>query len=440
MGSEINKDATARELSSLYTVSGDTIVFYGDRDTLGAPTNIGTIEFKRADGSFCCVEFNSEHLPLSVYSSNGVVIDFEWLDNEKAAVQIFNSQDNTYINTTWNLNEMPPIPSAQDGGNQKPVESRIGQKTRFNLKRNYSKSQSDGAVHLDPPDGFQQIHLWVKKCDEDYSAKAFIEVRDLRDNSYVTRLWEREVLSRGNYFYYLPKNSYPASCTNAEWCARFDAVLLTLGKGLKWLAAMEGGLGVWLNYFAVATGIGFVPAAVVDALWAATAAGSLLMEIVDNAGGVSGIMESFNPAWYYQEFVVGDLSVTPYVLDCGGWTKGEASTINESESSRLLTYEFDGEPVLDSFKLEPSNPAEYQSYTATASYHCVPYGSTITLSIVGTDGYSDTLIQRVTTANGVGVLYVPGSYGGVYDVCTVEIVTPDGKSLSLQASLVFGYN
>ena len=104
-----------------------------------------------------------------------------------------------------------------------------------------------------------------------------------------------------------------------------------------------------------------------------------------------------------------------------------------------INFDLGGEPKIKSFTLNPPSPAEYQSYKGSAEVGCIPYGATVSLSIVGTDGYKDSVTYDVTTTQSQGHydLYVPGSYSGVQDVVTLKIILPNGKQIVRTASLVF---
>jgi len=61
----------------------------------------------------------------------------------------------------------------------------------------------------------------------------------------------------------------------------------------------------------------------------------------------------------------------------------------------------------------------------------VAEGDSITLNIVGTDGYSNTVSCSPPSGEPFTcTLFVPGAEEGVYDTCTVNI-SPDGVSKSL---------
>ena len=93
----------------------------------------------------------------------------------------------------------------------------------------------------------------------------------------------------------------------------------------------------------------------------------------------------------------------------------------------------DSEPVIESVSISPFDPAPGQSYVFSAEVSCVlvAEGDSITLNIVGTDGYSNSVSCSPPSGEPFTcTLLVPGAEEGVYDTCTVNI-SPDGVSKSL---------
>ena len=150
-------------------------------------------------------------------------------------------------------------------------------------------------------------------------------------------------------------------------------------------------------------------------------------------------MRQHNAEWYYKEYINSDLILIPVAYTQSKTVVGDGEQVNPSDESIFITLDMIGDPVIDNFTLNPSNPGAYEGYEA-AEYHCIPNGSTIKLSIVGTDGYSNSTTASVSDYGGSGsaTLHVSGSYSGVYDLCTVEITLPTKEVLTMQASLVFG--
>jgi hypothetical protein len=92
-----------------------------------------------------------------------------------------------------------------------------------------------------------------------------------------------------------------------------------------------------------------------------------------------------------------------------------------------ITYDIPGEFNVWEFRTEPRDPAPLEGYTAIAEIECPsPQGTEVTISIVGSDGYTNSQTSTVTT-NGQVTLYVPGGAQSVKDVLTV---TANGKSWS----------
>lgn len=441
IGSRVNLDAKSPELSSVYTVTGDTITFFGDRDTDGAPTSINSMEIRKSDGYVAIAEFNENRMPIAISTNTGVTVDFDWVDAGKAAVKAYNPETNTYINTLWILGELPDENLSKSRSAYTTQNSRLGKNVEmqilpeiFDIK---PKILSRGILN-EGIEGFQEVHLWITQCDASYNSKSWLELRSEKDNTLISRIYESYHLTKGSYIYEVPISSYPTSCPNEEWCKKFDNILNVTGVGLQWLAGMEGGLAVWLNWAAVTTGVGAIPAVVVDALVVVTAGANLFVQCINDAGGISNIMQSFNPEWYYKEVISSDIIVIPHVLVRGNYEAGEGYKINALEGDEFIHYNIEDDPIINSFVLDPAYPSEGQGYTATADFHCMPSGSVITLSIVGTDGYTNSKTETISTVSGTATLYVPGAASGVYDVCNVNITTPNGETYSMQASLVFG--
>ena len=131
------------------------------------------------------------------------------------------------------------------------------------------------------------------------------------------------------------------------------------------------------------------------------------------------------------------------IAEAVAYPKSKFANSVESDAAgpyKDIQLDLGGEPTIKSFTLNPPDPAEYQSYEGTVSISCLPSASVITLSIVGTDGYEDSIDYTVSEAQAQGeyTLYVPGSYSGVQDVVTLKLALPGGKEIVRTASLVFG--
>jgi len=96
-------------------------------------------------------------------------------------------------------------------------------------------------------------------------------------------------------------------------------------------------------------------------------------------------------------------------------------------TSSTITYDIPGTFDVTDLYTEPKDPAPNQGYTATALIDCPdPAGVEVTISVSGSDNYSDSETVTLTTGGSVS-LYVPGGAQSIEDVITVNA---NGKSWS----------
>lgn len=92
-----------------------------------------------------------------------------------------------------------------------------------------------------------------------------------------------------------------------------------------------------------------------------------------------------------------------------------------------------------SFKFIPSTPSAGVNYVAVAGLRCLPEDTFIQMSIIGTDGYTDSVYYTIPSdqQNYTTELHVSGAEEGVRDECNITITLPDGITLTKDALLVF---
>lgn len=445
-------DATSSELMSVVTVDGDTITYFGDKMADGTANKINTLEYSSSDGRDCFLDFDEAGKLQSITSNEGATIEFEWLSPTSVVLKAHSQKDNIVIQTKYDFENTESYLTSQ-------FESKASNSVRkgeffltLSSEPEYTSEHVSSMFNLGSranydPDQFpdkQEIHLWINQCGSNYNAKNYILLKNATTGDYIGKLVNSEHLWKGSYIYQLPLKSYPSSATNAELCEKLDEVLRNMEKRLGYVY-IDNGEGLTyvltaLNTAAISTGIGSVPAVIIDAVVFAGAAVNCGIQIFNSTGGVSALMRQHNAEWYYKEYINSDLILIPVAYTQSKTVVGDGEQVNPSDESIFITLDMIGDPVIDNFTLNPSNPGAYEGYEAIAEYHCIPNGSTIKLSIVGTDGYSNSTTASVSDYGGSGsaTLHVPGSYSGVYDLCTVEITLPTKEVLTMQASLVFG--
>lgn len=94
-------------------------------------------------------------------------------------------------------------------------------------------------------------------------------------------------------------------------------------------------------------------------------------------------------------------------------------------------YNISGQTNFASFAISPADPAPGQSYIASAEIECAAIGATATITVVGTDGFSDSRSISVSDSFTEITLSVPGAQGGVQDVITLELSTGESTSVAI---------
>lgn len=435
----VNIDANSPEIATVVSENGDTVAYYGVKNGDGTAKECNLLKIASSSSDLSAlVRFDAMNRPSSVVGSNGVTIDLEWESDNSAVVKVFNPADNTYITTLWKTDSLPEDePSAVDAKSGRHTGLPRNGKLGVRISPFQHPALTKGGAVSDYP-ASQSCTFSIYQCDYPVNADNWIGMVAKEDGEYIENIYYQSNPETGVYTYTIPLSSYPSAATNEELCENIDNILTVAGFAVSYLAAMESGLAVWLNYVAVMTGIGVIPAAITDVLILVTAGANVALTMIDNAGGVENIMKSLNPEWYYREYIISDIELIPVINYNGSLHFAETKSVSPDDGHVELSHNLYGIPVIDSFDLIPSHPVEGQSYQAIATFHCVPAGSEVEVSIIGTDGYADMISTVTDVTSGTVTLNVPGAETGVYDVCTVVIRTPDGQEYSMQASLVFG--
>jgi len=94
---------------------------------------------------------------------------------------------------------------------------------------------------------------------------------------------------------------------------------------------------------------------------------------------------------------------------------------------------FAGGAAISSLTTDPIDPAENEDYTITARTACAGSGYTLTLGLVGSDGYKDSKSMALSTNVSSVTLAVPGGKRGVKDRFTAKLTGPtsDTKESSI---------
>lgn len=118
---------------------------------------------------------------------------------------------------------------------------------------------------------------------------------------------------------------------------------------------------------------------------------------------------------------------------------GPSITVPGQGPFGVLSIDLGSKTVINSLILDPSSPIEGADYVATSDIFCLPSNASVSISVLGTDGYEDSELYTVglNQAQAQFVLTVPGAETGVQDIITLIITLPDGETIQRTTSLIF---
>ena len=431
-----------------YTQKGDTIYVLGQKNEQGFAIGISDVIIKSGnDDTTTEILFDESSKPREILANNGVKMLFNWLSDSEAALTLVEPNTGEQLNTIVDFEEKNT--NSSKSLSTKEMQTFQKRKGKASLKlepinsENTKSSIFSRGVYSGPTG-----NVYIKQCNVPTDAECWVDVYDKSDmtgsfgkGKYRGR-FKCVKVGEGHYQYTLPSN-YHTQHDIADYC---DAINNVMG----YVCDVNEALGpVNKQYIclsitaALASGIVSAPvAAMFEAACAGTSAAlDLYCGILGFGTGFGGPtigdglcswLRDMDLTWETPLFIVPTVNALPKPI------YGYACTYEADGQLRDLEVSWGTDPGINQFYLEPSKPVEGQSYVAIAKLYCLPSGTSVTMNIVGTDGYTDS--KNVITGDEIhyqATLNVPGAESGVKDVCTVTIKTPDGSVKTKKASLVF---
>lgn len=412
------------QLLKSQTASGFEIDYFGDRDTEGLATRFTSINVTDPQGNSTVISLDDLGRPKNVLSNDNSSYEFNYTLNDMAVVTAI-SADGTeqviseinYNNSTPNTNllkvtQAAPIVLRNRLNNSGRVYTTLDSQLPVNLKATSITLQAKA------PSTLVAITATVSSCG--------IPV----DNAYVTIFVdEADSGSEGSSFK-IPANNagggkyiknIPVDGVNLagarEVCNTIDIVQGAVCTVAQPLAAgmVAGGCAAYPPAFAACISTFEAVLVGCTALNPSPIPGtpSSLTQICQ-----SDIQSTANI------FFGGELRLSAYARIPGSIGSGFSPLFDYdpfNESPPILPVNIMGEPTLDQFFTLPVDPTAAQNYIATVEVSCAVPNTTITLSVSGDDGYSDSGTCVITDGSEACNLDVPGGEAGVRDTIRVEI-------------------
>lgn len=445
------------EILMLQVDEENLVHYYGEKNEDGSAKAIQKIVVENSVTGNTIIDVDEAMRPTYIMTYTGVTYDIKWDSETTGVINAFEPNSNTMVCVSFDTKEETGVPESQI-----PVQSKsVARSGRLEYAVTPLKSSFNDeypVLSRGANENNQQCLVTFEKCDDYYDpTSVYLTMVSEKGGSWLGELHFYEKVDVGKYLFHIPSDKYPAidtkqivkavndvfsvvgfvsEClvaTGGDYvlCAAVSAGLTLLSEGAFALAApgFTAGCTAAIKGLAAAAlvngiGINGVPAFGADDT---PTLSNTVIKMLDNANLLKKV--------YTDNIVLGPI------------VNGTASANNElyphvtitpEDNSKIIPIVSEGTPILQRFHLDPWEPVEGQSYVAYATVHCMPVGTTVKMSIVGTDGYKDEQTTTLTSANDVVALHVPGAEQGVRDLVEVWIEDAEGNYISHQsASLYF---
>lgn len=403
---------------------GREIVYYGDKDANGMPTALTTASVSYPDipGEFL-INLNDSAQPTRILAPNGTVFEFEWLSETTMRLIAISPTGEVQVSMPVDFNDLGGGKSIADLP-ANPPNIRDGMETVFTVK---DKDQFQ-ATSLKSGNG--NLSFNIIQCGEPVNNAYVIVTTD----PPIGQLPPANFDGDGNYSSNIPQSGAdPAD--HEEECNKIGDIVDKVCDKFTYIEMF----GLQNN----SSQICFLLSG-----W--------IQDAFPNAGDAQSITNMCSNAFdaipaiceFHNKTNIGDLcnlahllyeepEQTNYTFSLSVTIPGQGTFETEDaafDPTQPSSWNIDlgGEFAVQNLHTVPSDPGPTQGYVAYADVICPSSdGTMVTISVVGTDGYTDSKTYDLT-ANAEISLSVPGAAEGVMDVITVE-----AKGQQWQISIVF---
>ena len=400
---------------------GQEVTYLGTKDASGMPLTIQNVvvTYPDLEGNFL-ITLNENQLPVRQLTPNGTVFEYVWNNDSTMRIKAISPSGEVQVNIPISLKGL----KSSGTGNAPPENIRIDKPLKAAVN-----SLPPGQDHPQKPAGDNAMIFHVQKCGVDVTNATV--VMNVTPKLGVSSF---PCTNIGNGFYStnIPKSGEPPA-NYEQQCDKIGQVVKNVCSKYEWISMLGTDLATQIcQILSDEIAQSFPGGSGGDKIKAMCAKSMGALEALCKFAAKQDIAELCKLAnLLYTEPQGGySFTVTVSVPGNAAYTPGAQSF----DPANPQTYLVDMGGSFDILNLhtEPVDPAPQEGYTADADILCPSSsGTEVTISIVGTDGYTNSLKQTFTS-NGTISLYVPGGAQSVKDVLTV---TANGVTKSI--SIVF---
>jgi hypothetical protein len=434
------------------TQAGERIEYFGTRRADGLPKSIDVVSYRSnanvEEATYCY--FDAQKNISKIITEDGSLFAFSWTSATKSIVTFVSGDRANQLSTEIDLAKpassgrvaAPTVTSGnylQVRGGQPIRLTETQPSTTEPIRNRYARLPS------------QSVRVDVKKCGFPADAEVWVRMYKYNQINQLEKVGQYPAyrVTKGLYdCLLLPNNVATKVEVNPQQLCKW-----AIEKGVCSGSASALSTGLCAGLTAVAATYSGGAAARVALAACNKWVGRVLNRIVSY--GCKQLIDDASATQKAYEFCDAQFENVDYRLWTGNLVfiaeavgvgpkalYSKSVEIDGKSAYPTLSIDLGGSAAVDSLVLQPAKPVAHQRYTARATLECVPVGTRITMSVVGTDGYQDS------TSNTVGSLSsgtysvslsVPGAkQAGINDTVTLVATLPDGKRLQQTASLVFG--
>ena len=444
----------------------------GEKDSNGNPTDVQSFEVVGSDGNTTYTQLNENKTISSARHSSGMTMDFKWKENDtKVTLIIFDPETSQQvvisIDLMQNITNTTELDEFDEQAEEVLSKRDITESNSYKKRKKTIRYKTDDTSFVQEtrikrntqPQNTARISVSVELCGspvDDAVVQADV-TQDDTTNQYDGQL----STTPGLYYIYIPTKTSIAEVTG-DIC---DAVEMALDTACGWYdninKAVEFFTGLFgkkrsldqILCFYVGKGLQLIPQLRLVPIYRFC---KLIFKGIDYYCNVinkpiipggpkkselicDGITKVVDVA--IDPLFNSDIHFVPSaIISSNGKTvtgEGQQLTLEPGTSQVSTTFTLSPDSILQIIDLTitPPDPAPREDYIAVVQYQCYSNTTHVTMHIVGTDDYTNS----ITCIGGPScTLAVPGAEALVRDTVTVTINDQSsGQSAYRVASIIF---
>lgn len=407
-----------------YKSKDTTVDIFGTRDELGNPSVITDYIIKIGkDTSY--YKFEQDMRISSFTAPNQTKFLFNWTGPNIAVVTVLAKDGTTQLTTQIDFNN----PQQKINRN-----NQVLQRPSTPIQVDFTPKSENPITTL----ATGNVNITVTQCSNPTDVENYLIVKSV--NGTIIGTFPSQRISKGVFGVSLPSNTAPTS--NISQICNNLANTIGLGCYASQLPSFPLFCPA-LSAVIASTGIGASVAAPIFSACTYLVTGlEIYCKIFDFNGvpGAPSLAEKLCSSTPLNRTLTGDILISAYAIGIPTNTYSIQQRVPGNGPYPTVNINLGSATKVRTFRMTPPTPIVGQSYDASIDVFCLKPGSTVKISVIGTDGYSNTITYPISTTlpDGVFTLTVPGAISpGIVDYVTFQITLPDGASLTRSAFLVF---